>query len=357
MFDPKIQRRRKIILWSVAGALVLVLGTVVWWRYFRSDAGDSTRVKKTSPAKTPSEALSASPLDGVEYAENLATRIPLGVMIENHLAARPQVGLDKAGVVYEAIAEGGITRFLALFGPKDATKVGPVRSARTYYVDWNWEYNALYAHVGGNIDALQKIKKEGVRDLDEFANAGPYHREPRGGVATEHTMFANLDLLWDVGKQKGYPATGDYQGLVFKKEATVSPAGTLKSVMIPFSTKTYEVKWVYDAKNNVFNREQAGVAHKDGVSDTQFTAKNVIVQTVNSRLITTEINETGFIMDTVGSGPALVFQDGKKIEATWKKDNTKARTLFYDKDNQLIKMNPGVTWFEIINPSIKIVTE
>ena len=128
-------------------------------------------------------------------------RRPLAVMIENHIESRPQSGLTSADVVYEAVAEGGITRFMALFYCNlSDVQVGPVRSARTYYLDWLGEYNnPLYAHVGGAntpgpADALSQIIKYKVNDLNQFSIGFPtfWRDYERLGhpVATEHTMYS-----------------------------------------------------------------------------------------------------------------------------------------------------------------------
>ena len=136
--------------------------------------GKQTQTTVIKVIKKPAKPTTvASPLTGLQVAPKIAEQPITAVVIENHPDARPQSGLSQAGVVYEALAEGGITRFLAFFLDEKPKEVGPIRSIRTYFVDWALEFNAPVAHVGGNIDALDIINPLGMKDMNEFAY-GPY---------------------------------------------------------------------------------------------------------------------------------------------------------------------------------------
>src|SRR3990167_951299 len=173
------------------------------------------------------------PLDGDLHTkkakDSLEKRRPLAVMIENHADARPQSGLTSADIVYEAVAEGGITRFMAIFYCNlSDTQVGPVRSARTYFLDWLSEYDALYAHVGGAntpgpADALSQIIKYGIKDLNQFSIGFPtfWRDYQRLGhpVATEHTMYSTTQKLWEIGANRGWMEK-DEDGISWDKNFT-----------------------------------------------------------------------------------------------------------------------------------------
>lgn len=298
-------------------------------------------------------------LDGMMYAPEDANRHPLAVMVENHTQARPHTGLDEASIIYEAIAEGGITRFLAIYGPLTPDKVGPVRSARTYYLDWDLEYDAFYAHCGGNIDALDLIPQLGIKDLDQFSvGSKAYWRENRGGRATEHTMYTDTKKLYSEAKDKGWDITkSDFTSLEFKNDLDKAQRPTSQTVKVNFSTEPYNVTWKYDPESNEYLRYVGATAHKDEKNDKQLKAKNIIVQVVNRTATTTKINEPGWNMDTVGEGKAKIYLDGKEIEAKWKKTSEKARTLFYDAQGKQIKFNPGVFWYEIVHPDTSVTAE
>lgn len=342
--------------------LVLVsAGYVGYVRYFQKEKLPWEN-KNILPAihitETPEIKKTASSLDGLKYPEDTANRHPLGVMVENHPDARPQSGLDKAKIIYEAISEGGITRFLAIFGPESAPKTGPVRSARTFYLDWCLEYDCFYGHVGGNLDALQLIPTVGVKDLDQFRyGTQAYWREPQIGKATEHTMYTDTDKLWKIAQDNGWDMKANFDSYEFKEDAVKEQRPELASVTIDFSTESYKVKWIYDRESNSYKRELAGMPHKDAISGEQLSAKNVIVQEVQRWYAPTEINETGWAMKTVGSGKAKVFMDGKMYEGTWKKTDRDGRTRFYGTDDKELKFNPGNTWVEIVHSDTTVISQ
>ncbi len=298
-----------------------------------------------------------STLDGSLVPEPHNTRHALGVMIENHPDARPQYGLSSASFVYEAIAEGGITRFLAIFGSHDASKVGPVRSARTYYADWCNEYDCYYAHVGGAQDGLAKIRADKIKDLDQFANAKAYKREPRNNVATEHTMFSSTGKLYDLASNKkwGSALREDYGVFTFIDDPTSAStiAPTHPKISINFSAAPYAVSYDYDVTTNSYKRELAGTAHIDAENNQQIAPKNIIIQhTARSK----GEDERAWTMTTIGSGKAVIYQGGKKIDGTWKKTDKYSRTLFYDANNDKISLYRGSTWIEVVNPG-SVVTD
>lgn len=152
------------------------------------------------PAWGPGE----DPATGEPVPPGPVGRRPVAVVIDNHPQARPQWGLSRASRVYEALTEGGITRYLAVFGRADAGRVGPVRSIRTQFLDYALELGAALAHVGGNEDALDLIPRLPLRDLNAFRYAGPYRRIPRRRVALEHTMFTSTRALRAAADRAGW---------------------------------------------------------------------------------------------------------------------------------------------------------
>lgn len=335
-------------------ALFLVVGAVAAKKLKREDA-KIPQTAKTSETVTPQ--LATCQLDGQKYSPDKANRHPLAVIIENHSDARPQSGLSDASLVYEAMTEGGITRYLAIFGPKDVKEVGPIRSARLFFMDWLKEYDAFFAHAGGNEDALANIAAYNIKDLNHANNY--FYRDKKGrNVASEHTLYSSTDKLYDYAKSKSFEInSGGYETLKFKADGPASSDG--KGVEINFSgSATYTVKWTYNATDNKYMRFLAGVEHKDRNNNTQISTKNIVIQEVDRTLQPHgSYGSENWVFDTVGEGKATIMRDGKSIEAKWKKTSKDSRTKFFDTNGAEIEFNPGNTWYEIAAPGTSKVTE
>ncbi|MEI6040199.1 MAG: DUF3048 domain-containing protein [Candidatus Berkelbacteria bacterium] len=339
-----------VLITIIVGAIALLFfGTSYYLKNYVKSGKLNDIFKPNTTNSQEKQVLSK--LSGQKAGESTANRHPLAVVIENHPDARPQYGLNKATLVYEAIAEGGITRFLAIYGPNNATKIGPIRSARTYFVDWTSEYNAYLAHVGGNLDALDMIKANNILDLDQFGlGETTYWREARNGVALEHTMYSNTDSLYKAAQAKNWPQTTKYQTLSFKKDEPTPSSN--QQIEIDFSTASYKVDWQYDAQTNTYLRSLAGQPHLDGATGDRLVANNVIIQEVDRWEAKTTINEEGYAMKTTGTGKAKIFIDGKETDGTWKKTSRTDRTIFYNESGREIEFNPGNFWIEITPPEV-----
>lgn len=320
----------------------------------------------------------ACPINGAYFTnperEFWQKRRPLSVMIENHAESRPQSGLSSADVVYEAVAEGGISRFMGIFycGVAQPVTLAPVRSARTYFLPWVLEYDALYNHVGGagrcndtTVDerakALCQIETWKIKDMDQFGISFPtcYRNYDRldHPVATEHTMVCFTDKLYKLAAQRGWTNV-DAKGVSwdkafepwkFKDDADASQRGASFSgsfVAWKGYEREYGVRWEYDAASNAYKRFNGGVAHTDLENKQQVTAKAVIIQFAK---------ETGpvdahahLLYENVGSGTGFVWQDGKETPIIWKKATRNARTKFYDTSGKELMLNRGQIWIELL---------
>lgn len=317
-------------------------------------------------------------------------RRPLVVMIENTTDARPQSGLNSADVLYEAVAEGGVTRFTSVFycgvSAKD-TILGPVRSARTTFINIASEYNyPLYVHVGGancgssdpkacntdkRVQALEQINQYGWggakgNDLNQFSIGFPtfwrdYERLGRT-VATEHTMYSSTEKLWKYAAgtrgwtNKSPDGKSDwkdkYVPFTFKDDA--KDKGTVNKISFGFweSYHDFDVTWTYDASKNIYTRENGGSAHKDLNDDSVLTAKVIVVQLAKELGPLDEHKH--LLYETIGTGKGLVFQDGTVTEATWSKKDREARTIWTDAKGKKISFNRGKIIFEILPSDNKV---
>lgn len=306
-------------------------------------------------------------ISGTFYSESEAKfwqkKRPIGVMIDNHQLARPyQYGLQKANVVYEAVAEGGITRFLAVFHDQAVAKIGPVRSARVYYMGWALEFPAYYAHVGGastvgspaNIHPY--ISAHNVLSLNQFRlgeatfASGGKVKLPSGATLS-NIKYTSTSKLWLAGEAL-YPGTNSLPGFAqwtFKAEAPYGQRPA--SQKIPFSfwsyPTAYKGEWRYDPLMNSYLRFQGGAKHLDQATKEQLAAKNVVLAYMTDK---SAGDGTGHRLYTnTGQGNAEVYLDGTKTLATWKRPSLSARMKFYQRGtNTEISFNRGLTWIEVI---------
>ncbi|MDO8452364.1 MAG: DUF3048 domain-containing protein [bacterium] len=343
------------------------------------NVGDArSKVSKDSP-KT-----EECPINGQKFSKEekaiWEARRPLGVMIENHEESRPQSGLSNADVVYEALAEGGVTRFLGVFycgAAASEVQVGPVRSARVYYMDWLSEYAEfpLYAHVGGAnkagpanaVGANGNVDKFGWRlynDLDQFAVGFPtywrdYERLP--DVATEHTMYSTTDKLWEVGKEReltdkdkdGVKWDADF--VMWKFQDGTPVKGQVNKVSYDFWSGfgVYSAAWNYDSATNTYKRENGGTSHLDLNNNQALSSANVVILYTKAKGPIDELKH--MLYDTVGKGNALVFQNGEVVKASWSKASRTARTKFVDAGGADVKFVRGQIWITVLDPSSEVV--
>jgi len=332
-----------------------------------------------------------------EEKEIWEARRPLAVMIENHEDSRPQSGLQNADIVYEAMAEGGITRFMGIYycnavkGSSNKYDVGPVRSARTYFVDIASEYAdyPLYAHVGGancsapkdpvtgrqagpcttntKAQAIEQIASYGWNnkgtwsDLSQFSlSYKACRREPErtGDVRdTEHTMYCSTTEFWNVAESRGLTNMTvanktswdkSYRPWLFTADDKANSSPSAPSVDFEFWSgyKTYAGNWSYDQSNNVYLRTNGGEKHIDFNTGTQLSTKNVVIQFVKeSRSIDEHLHNLEAV---IGTGTGVLFQNGTATPITWAKANRVSRTIFKDKSGKEVNFVPGQIWVEVL---------
>ena len=320
----------------------------------------------------------ACPLNGQMFTQAeraiWEARRPLGVMIENHFDSRPQSGLSKADVVYEAVAEGGITRFLAVYfcnASAEDVLVGPVRSARTYYLDWISEYGdyPLYAHVGGanlpgKANALGQIGDYGWlrmgNDLDQFSMGFPtYWRDyERLGheVATEHTMYSSVDKLWAAAAKRGLTQVDEdgnrwdeeFVGWEFQDGAGQGERGETSKISFNFwdSQPQYAVTWEYDQNQNRYYRTNGSGEHVDLNTNERLSTSVIVIQFVKEVGPIDELKH--LLYPTTGQGKGIVFQNGQAAKVNWEKDSRTDRTMFTDASGNPFTFSRGVIWMEMV---------
>ena len=323
----------------------------------------------------------ACPISGKLYTQTekreWEQRRPLAVMIENHPEARPQSGLIRADVVYEAMAEGGVTRFMGIFycdAVRDDVILAPIRSARTYFIDWASGYNQpLYIHVGGAntpgpANALGQLSEYGWvgnNDLNQFSIGYPtfirnYNRLEGKEIATEHTMVTSTEKLWAVGAERGFTAVdpegndwlADFEPWSF--EDGQAGDGTATQITYEFwdGFSEYGVKWQYNPETNLYLRNMAGEPHLDLESGQQIAVSNVIVLFQKEKGPIDELKH--MLYKTTGTGTALLFRNGEVEELNWSKPKRESRLQFATSKGKTAKFNRGQFWISVVDVGTKV---
>lgn len=270
----------------------------------------------------------------------------VAVMIENHPAARPQAGLVEADVVYEAMVEGNYTRFLAIY-PYDrlVAKVGPVRSARPYYLDWLAEYdNPLYMHVGGSPDALALIVKRDIWDANEMYLGNSFWRA--SNRAAPHNTYTNTER-WQ--KLIGKETINKFIGWSFTTTSLACSSNCVQTVKIPYLQPDFVTVWKFNSSTSNYERWQGNTLHQTETGVIHADTIAIIEAPIKV------LDEIGRLeIKTIGSGPAIIIMNGQKINGTWQKSALAERTNFYDQSGREINFKPGKIWVQVV-PRLSIV--
>lgn len=333
-------KRHRITLVIIGAALLVFVGAYITFALtYQPPKGYSLLPIPVRPKPV----IYYSPLTGEKVKDEATTKLPVtGVMIENSPDARPQSGLHDAGVVYEAIAEGGITRFMALYQESKPQLIGPVRSVRQYDLDWLRPYNAGLAHVGGSAAALKIIRSGSPwRDLDQFFNSQYYWRST--DRYAPHNVYASFKRLDAMNKAKGYK-TSSFTGFT-RADGKPAAKPDAAHIAINFSSALFNTAYIYNAKTNNYTRYQAGAVHKD-------REKGAITPSV---VIAMHVDESTIFQDgyrqrivTSGSGKATIFQNGTAENVTWHKANQASQLYFTDNAGKTVALDRGQTWIAAV---------
>jgi len=318
----------------------------------------ATPLPTPEPTATPkpTPALVAAPMTGRMVTAAVARRHPIAVMIDDHPDARPQSGFNDASVVWQAPAEGGIPRYMLIFQDRIPPSVGPVRSARQYYIAWAAEWDAVYAHVGGSPQALQTLREQGrgqlVYNADEFRWGGVFFHRTTDRFAP-HNVYTTGKELWQLARRLGAkdkkmkPAwrfTGD-------KHPLLRPQGGTITTVYPWNTITYK----YDRATNTYRRSVSGEKRQmDRGRDQVVAPKNVIVMVMSFGRLNDGSRKNRLEAQIIGRGPAWIATNGKTIKGTWRKTSMTGPTRFFDAKGKLVRLTVGQTFVQVMPRGSKI---
>lgn len=343
-FRDWLTKHRKIVI--IVGSIFIFLaaaGSAYFFMVYRPNLAKAPVPETQLPKVEIPKPKYYSPLSGLLVADEAATNQAVtGVMIPNDTyGARPQSGLVDAGVVFEAICEGGITRFLALFQNEIPKVIGPIRSVRMYYLSWAAGFQASIAHVGGNMDVLSELQSGQYRDIDQFSNSDTYWRdETRGMPNNMYTDPTHLDTL---NTSLGY-VNSKFTPFP-KKDGVVATTLTASNISISVSTDQFNSSYVFDPLTNKYARSQAGEPHNDA-DGRQISPSTVIAMFVDEESLSEPENHEQ--ITTIGSGRAVIFQNGTATESIWTKTGQFDQITFADTAGNPVTLNRGQTWITAV---------
>jgi len=345
-----LSKKQWILIGFVVAVLLVGGGAGAYALFFHK----KTPIKAAAIHKKPvviKPTTVASTLTGLQVDPSINQRPTTAVMIENSTFARPQSGLDQAGVVFEAVAEGGITRFEAIYQDTTPVYLGPVRSVRPYYIQWGMGFDAAIAHVGGSPEALSDMKTWNAKDLDQFYNSASYQRIASRDAP--HNVYTDINQLNILEAKKGFGAA-KYIGLLRKAAKQPAKTPSASSIDLAISSTDYNVHYDYDPSTDHYARSEGGKPHLEidqAGTQGQITTDVVVVLTMPQGI---EPDDKHTSYGTIGSGHAFIFQDGSATEGTWHKNSSAENFTFTDAAGKAISLNPGRTWITVVGNTTNV---
>jgi len=293
-------------------------------------------------------------LSGLELSDKVQNYRPIAIMVQNNPKARPHSGLIFADIVFELVAEGGVTRFVTLFSSYDADIIGSVRSARIYFAEIARSFDPIYTFWGTYPQCYEAIKNMDMDVLDanstayvNYTSAG--WRDRSRSDALEHTAFIDTYGIKEDAAKFGYSLEGGQSPMAFKIDAPEPERGDITDIVVNFSSKSYLAGFTYDKNTNKYLKSLAGQPHVDYETGNQISLNNVVVLLTD---IEGPIDSSGHMAvrstGTHDEDEAYYFMDGKVIEGTWARNSIFDSFEFKDTDGNQILFNRGTTWVCVI---------
>ena len=307
----------------------------------------SEETKKETKKELTPEQRAEQEGTSVFYQEMQENTRPFAVMIDNDVeASRPQMGLESAYIVYEAVVEGSATRFMVLFKDiEDMEKVGPVRSSRHYFLDYALENDAIYAHAGWTDRAAAEITSRGVNNINGLLEDSAFYRDNTYDN-TWHNLYLNPEKISKVADNKKYRRESDVKLLTYH-ENDVKPNGDANTgIAIPYAN-FYKVDFKYNAETKLYDRYVNGKPHMSQTGN-GLTAKNIIVYYVQDVPLNDGIYAPRRDLKNLGKGEGYYLSEGVATPITWEKQTHDGKTVYKTKDGADLVVNPGNTYIQLV---------
>ena len=348
----KLTKKNKIILSSIALALIVIaiVISVILFNKNKKNPVNNTNKKDDNQSVE---------VKKVKIVNEDSTSRPFAVMINNISVARPlQSGLQDAYLMYEIIVEGGISRYLALFMDQSTERIGSIRSARHYFLDYALENDAIYVHHGQSPQAQSDFSKLGIERV-VVDNSKTGWRDTSLNVSSEHTLFTNIEKL-NKGTNKFRKERNKNYLLNYSADeidmSSLEGSSSANKISLVYSSGT-KVYYEYDESNKYYLRSTEIGPHTDYVTKQQYHFKNIIAYQVDNYTINDGENKGRQDIKNIGSGSGYYFSDGYMIPIKWKKDSRSSQTKYTYEDGTEIEVSDGRTYIEVSDVSMNVNIE
>ena len=369
---------------------ILILGVVAGFLYYKMLNGNDQQEEKKPIVFEKNDEKKVQIYSGNER--------PIAIMIDNHKAAMPHAGLSKAYIVYEIIVEGGESRLMALFKGQDVDKIGPVRSARHYFLDYALENDAIYVHYGWSPQAENDISNLSVNNINGISeDENDFWRTSLRSAP--HNVLTSTENIMKIAKNKGYRTTSSAKSvlnysvdevnlgndettetdgnsssntastnstksnsnlssntLTSNSSSTNVRAINATSISIPYS-ESNNVKWTYDENTKRYSRTSKGIKETEWFDETDVTAKNIIIEFIANSTLDDDSGKGRQTLDTTGTKDGYYITNGKAIKIKCTKATRKSKTEYKDLNGNEIKVNDGNTFIQIVPINSKVSIE
>ena len=334
-----MQRGGVKVLIVILVILIIVAGVVLAYKITQDKSNTETISEEPNNEPVPVEEKQVQIYSGNDR--------PIAVMIDNHNGAWPQAGLNQAYMVYEIIVEGGETRLMALFKGVNLDKIGPVRSARHYFLDYAMENDAIYVHFGQSPQAESDITRFSIHDINGISEDGTTFWRVRDKYSP-HNAVTNTEKILQSAKNKNYRTTSTNESVLnyVTDEVNLEDGESAETITIPHS-QLQTVRYEYDSENKVYVRYARNTKQTDWDTGDDVTAKNIIITFCDNYTLDDSENKGRQGLKNIGTFDGYYITNGKAIKIKCTKDARDEQTVYTDLEGNEIKVNDGNTWVNI----------
>lgn len=293
----------------------------------------------------------------VPKSKYYGTKRTLAVVIDNVGSAVPQASLNEAMIVYEAIVEGKLTRFLAIYKDPKVETIGPARSARPYFIDYAMENDSIFVHYGGSPKALDEVEKLGINNVNGIQSPGKVFWRTNKKTAP-HNAMVDVAEVWKYAETKGYRTTTSERNVLnyVVDEVNIEDGDVATAVTIPYKSDN-TVKFKYNSETKLYERYVNDKLQKDFLTNEALTTKNIIITFANNYTTDEENGYGRQAIENIGTLDGYYITNGMARKIKCKKTSRSGRTSYQDSEGNEIEVNDGNTYIQIVPPSMKIVME